>query len=358
MVIKRVIVHELVKNPQSKGASLDLSTGICMNGPITEKLITELDSRYNRLEIINARFKTSAGFKVAMAKYYKAQNDQSFIDFTKDVMNELEGIIKEVWFAKGGYFVFADYEGYVGVFLIRHKEGMLFKKKKGTIIVNPAEGIDFETMALACRVDIVKFANDEGRYLSFVSDRNEPISQYFIHWFSVQDVEDNRKDSFALMDILEDIAPPEDKDKNEFMEEVYDEIINNDGEVNLQTLGKKFYGDDQRFITHAKQRQSQINSKFKADDRMLKKFPFIRAKADEIDIRFPRKLYKMKIRLDKKKPNLIIIDSLPLANELNKKLGLNIPGAIKAMKAVGKIDSQGINKIRHPGGYLPQTDSE
>jgi nucleoid-associated protein YejK len=385
MVIERIIVHELVKNPQSKGASLDLSKDLSIKDSINEKLIAELDCRYNRLTITNARFKTPADveaeekkdkdsvkstegaheyvnkFRVAMDEYYKTKEDQSFIDFTKDVMKELERIIKDVWLAKGGYFVLADYDGYLGVFLIRHREGMFFIKQGGTFRVNSTIGIDFEKMALACRIDKEKFAHEEGRYLSFVSAKNEPISQYFTDWFSIKDVEDNRKDTINMMDILRDIDPPKDTDKIEFMEDVYTEIkIAPDGKVNLKTLGSRFYGDEQKVIDYAEKKNIQINHEFIADAKILKKFPFIRAKAEKIDIRFPRELYKNKIKLDQKKQNLIIIDSLLLANELRKQLGLNTKKHKKtgAIKAVDKKESRKIEKTQHPGINIPLADAE
>ena len=264
MDLKRMIITELVKEPQSKGANLGKPNPQDITVPINQRLIAELDSKYKTLEVRDTRFKTPfSQFKVALDGYSKVSNDRTFEVFTESVMKVLENIISKVWFAKGGYIVIADYDGFVGVFLIRHIKGLLIEKITGTIrMANPTEIIDYGKMAMACRIDIEKFTKNEYPYLSFVNDGNEPIAQYFLNWFSVD---------------VGDIPPTPER---------------------------------------------------------------IRAKADEIDIRFPMNLFRTKINFDPGKPNLIIIDSDSLASKLREKLGLNKTRITKAMKAEGKIELQ------------------
>lgn len=360
MEIKRVIIHELVKKVQSNKVILNPSTETCEVDENTEILVYKLDERYQDLNITYARFKTSNDansdegegqndnksngvkkknvnkFKLAMDNYFKEETDQSFTDFTTEVMKDLKDIIKEVRLAKGGYFVFADYESsdherYLGIFLIRHIEGMFFIRQERAFSINPAIGGDFEKMALACRINKEKYERKEKRYLSFVSSRNEEISRYFIYWFSAEDLKNNKIDTANFLNILEDIELPEGMDRDKLKQDVYYEIQEDfEGMTNLRTLAKKFYGNEKVFVDYADRKGIEIDSEFKVDQRKLIKSMVIRASAEkiegqlpEIEIIFPAVQFGSKVRLDDENPNLIIIDSKELADKIRELMGLN-----------------------------------
>lgn len=344
MVLERIIIHELIKERDSDKADSDLSKELCDDDSETKKLITILDKRYSKSDITYARFKTQPRkkpkakthnddnkFKIAMDKYYKDQNDNSFIAFTTAVMKDLEESIKEISPAKGGYFVFADYEKYVGVFLIRNTEGVLFEKDEDdtSFKVNPAMHIDFNAMAMACRIDKKEYKNKKKRYLSFISRKNEPIAKYFIEWFSARDIEDRKRDTGNLVKIIKTISPPIDKKtkkpmpKKEFIASVYSDVKSNpQGKANLKSIGKKFYGNSQALIVHAKKEDIKTDTEIYVHERALKKIEIIIAKADEIELRFPTKYYKNVVTLHEELPGIITIDSLELANNIREQLGM------------------------------------
>lgn len=343
ITLKRIIIHELKKKAKSNEASLDLSIKLCDIDNETKKLIALLDNRYSKADITHARFKTGSKkkpegetddtnkFMAAMDGYYKDQGDESFISFTKNVMENLGKSIKNISQAKGGYFVFADYDKYVGVFVIRHTKGILFEKDKNdeAFKVNPATHIDFGAMAMACRINKKEYENKKKRYLSFISRKNEPIAQYFTEWFFARDIEDSKNDTIELVKIIKAIPTPIDEEtkkpipKDEFIGRAKSYIESKpQRKVNVRTFAKEHYGDPKMIIDYAKKKGKKINTVIQAHKRALKGLEVIIAKADEIELRFPTKFYKSKVSLSENELNIIIIDSLELANDIREQLGV------------------------------------
>ena len=99
--------------------------------------------------------------------------------FPQETLKNLRDQVVNISPAKGGFLVFTDYENdlrdYVSVFLIRDTIGMLFKMDKGksSFTINPAEHLDLDKLAMACKIDITKYKQDSGKYLSFIKRKME-----------------------------------------------------------------------------------------------------------------------------------------------------------------------------------------
>ena len=174
MKLHQVIIHELQKQGGKTGAKLRSSNGL-MNSDHSEviNLITELNNRYkNRNEnygIFDEQNRTR--FHDEFEQYFndKASNER-FIEFTKRVSNDLKEKVDTVAPAKGGYLIFASYtekREFLGIFLIRDTQGVILKRNSTvkTFDIGKVEHIDFEKMAMACRINLRSFSSKAERYL-------------------------------------------------------------------------------------------------------------------------------------------------------------------------------------------------
>lgn len=336
MKINYVVVHELQKEVNRTGASLKLSSNLLDIDENCIELITELNKRYSALSITYANFVDDefSIFPREFCTYYEDRNEATFLNFSNNTIKKLKDIVKNNAPSKGGYLVFADYEdhgNFVGIFLIRNTTGKLFEQDTKTLNfkINTSVHIDFEKMAMACRINTDFYSRNEGRCLSFIKKGNADISNYFIEWISCSDKEDNTKDTLYLKEMLDVIPAPfnecgESIDRDDFREKVYKQIKNNDKSyVDLKILGKVLYDDEKKFTEFAQERELPINTEFKANPKILKKIINVNIKADHISLDFPHRYLNEKVIITPDLPNTIIINSSILAEKLRTEMDDN-----------------------------------
>lgn len=331
MNITHIVIHELEKETGKIGAGLTLfNTTIDNTDKRVVKLITELNNRYkNRTETYGVfDSKNPTVFHTAFEKYYKNRTEIDFVDFTQKASEDLRTRVDSNAPAKGGYLIFAHYEQtrkFVSAFLVRNTIGLSFKKdvKHKQFNLDDVQHIDFENLAMACRISIDAFRKKEIRYLSFINKKGDEMSQYFTRWISSTDTETNEDDTKLLYHLLSKIDPPSDSEtnqpleRNDFLDRVYSTIKSNPGKVvNVRNLSELFYGDADFLTNQIDVLGMNINGEFKAHPRTLRKFVHIRAKADNVELAFPHSAYKTVVRFDEKDKSQIIIKSEKLVEEV------------------------------------------
>lgn len=331
MKVNYIIVHHLVKEVTKTKAELDLSTEVLDMDDKAKDLVEELNKRYGSLRNIYATFDddTENHFPLVFNTYSKNQSKESFIDFSQKSAQNLRERIEGIAPAKGGYLVFTDYEEhsrFVGVFLIRNVKGKLFVKDipNKKFKIDTPEHIDLEKMAMACRINKSFFESSQGRYLSFIKRANEEMSDYFINWISAKDTEDNKQDTEHLRTIIQNIKPPIKDDgvemtTSEFLQ-ASNSFIRNcpDKTVDLRMIGKTFYNDDDILIEYASKNHIPINSEFKADSDVLRKFISVKAKGDSISLEFPQKYWRTEVTVNNDHSKVIINSSRLAQNILDE----------------------------------------
>ena len=195
---------------------------------------------------------------------------------------------------------------------------------------NPTIHIDFEKMAMACRINFEKFGAKEGRYLGFIDVKKEEVSKFFNEWISSKDQEDNITDTKHLLyDILKKIEPPKDEDGNPIQTELFlqevREFINGSPNrtVELKTISNQFYKDEDVIPSFVQKSNITINSQFKADAGILRRFININVKAEQITLNFPPKYFNEKVRIEGENNNLVIIDSEALASKISHEMRID-----------------------------------
>lgn len=332
MNIQWVIIHELSKVSGRTGAKVKLSNSILdqQHEDVIE-LVTELNSRYKTKTENYGVFdpEEPTRFHAEFNTYHGGQTEPSFITFTKQVTQDLREKIDSNAPARGGFLIFArydEYRPYVGVFLVRDTRGMHFKRNTtiDAFDVSRVEHIDFEKMAMACRINLDAFSTNESRYLSFINKKNDTLSQYFTSWISSTDMETNHADTQHLFDMLRGLPTPAGADgvvpdSTTFLSTV-SRFINEQPQkiVSLKQLGTTFYGDEMTLLNYAEEQGLPINGEFKAHSQVMKKFTRVSASADRIDLAFPQEFYNDVVRINENNPNQIIIESEALADAVRQ----------------------------------------
>lgn len=332
MIVHQVIIHELQKLGGKTGAKLRSSKGLmdCNNAEVIN-LITELNNRYkNRNENYGIFDKQApTRFHNEFKNYCESLTDKAFIDFTKNVSSDLREKVDSVAPAKGGYLVFANYSDhrdFIGVFLVRDTNGTILTRNAQvqTFNIGKVEHIDFEKMAMACRINLKLHNADAGRYLSFINKKSDTISKYFTSWISSTDTESNEQDTLYLYKILKNITPPKDEngidwDKDLFLDSVYKHVSSApEKQINIRELGATFFQDENILTNYAEQNEIPINTEFKGHSGALKRFIQIRAKADNIELAFQHGQYKNAVRIVGDKQ--IIIESASLVDKIKHQI--------------------------------------
>jgi len=340
MNVNKIVVHSLIKNENQQMASVDLSQDLLDINDMSVDLVQRLDASYRKTEITNAVFDDNHGnvFPKEFKDYLKHNNgDAAFLNFSQETIKNLREKVENISPAKGGFLVFTEYRNdernYVSVFLIRDTIGMLFKKDKGksSFIINPAEHLDLDKLAMACKIDLLKYESDSGKYLSFIKRKMENISEYFINWIAVKERESNKIFTDSLYELVNLVDLPLDENNKEIPREVFRARIFDYVKsaptriININDLSKFFYSHESYLVDFAEKHNITLDTEFQPDGRVMKKFIRIDLESDGIHIRFSRGELQKKIRFDDQNKNIVIIESEKFAADLRKEIEQNGP---------------------------------
>lgn len=328
MQVLHIVVHELIKKQHVIGAELIASDTVMPVENVTIELVKELNRRFQSNNSFNAIFgDQEKPFPSGFNSYNQNGTKQVFLDFTKKSSEELRSIIHLSAPAKGGYLVFADYEEhghFIAVFLIRNKSGMLFVRKSNRYVLDAeVQHIDFENMAMACRIncDIYNNPTNQERYLRFTKKDSEDVSAYFRDWITMNDTESMRENTKNLYRTLKDIPKPEDlngsiMEEDDFMRKAVNYIKDKKREVNVRQLSHYLYGDENRILDYATEKGIALDSEFLAEANLFSRYLQVRVKADRFELKFPREYFNDKVTIHPENHNIITIESQELANKI------------------------------------------
>ncbi|GAB3835898.1 nucleoid-associated protein [Hymenobacter jeollabukensis] len=329
LTIKHIIVHHLHKEQHKSNTQLDLSNSLLTIDESSQRLVEELNNRYgthNNSKVTYAKFGTGTVFPSAYHEFHANQNAEAFIKFTKETIVDLEKTISGVRLAKGGYVVFTQFENnqdFTGIYIIREKKGVLFKKDKdGSFKINDTFHIDFEKIAMGCRINNSVYNNSSNRYLSFIDSRKDEVSKFFNDWISTDNNTDNVTDTKALHRVLNKIDLPLDEHGNiaisreDLLNKAFHIIKDQSRTVDIAQLSHVLYNDPDHIARYVIDNNIEMSGMFKADSATLRKFSTIKVAADNIMLSFPLKALNELVTISEAHPDMITIRSEALANKI------------------------------------------
>lgn len=334
MTLNKIIIHELKKESESNEVELILSDDLLPNDDDAIALITLLSASYKSDKILYAVFDDSEGryFPEKFNEYRDStRENQDFIDFTRQVIGNLETLISPITFATGGYFIFAEYtengNNFISIFLIRDVEGKILNKTASSFSIQTVEYIDTKNLAMACRINENRINENDINYLSFTQLRQQEVSQYFKTWISIQQLESSAEYTKTLYSIITQIETPKNPetslryDLQTFRDLVYDYVAKNPNKtVNIKDLGKYFYNDENKISNYANENNLSIDTEFRYNGTQLRKFIKVEINRDGINLKFSRGALNEKVRFSEENPNQIIIESESFAKALKNQV--------------------------------------
>ena len=334
MELNKIIIHELKKESGTNETELIRSDELSEINDNSVGLVSALNNSYNSDKILYAVFDKSEGkyFPEKFQEYKDSpQSDEEFISFTRNVIGNLETLIKPVNLATGGYFVFAEYinntNNFLGVFLIRDTEGKTLSKTENSFTIDSIEYVDTSNLAMACRINNDKYDIDEENYLSLTQLRQQDISEYFKNWISIEQIETSSEYTKQLYDIISQIERPINPDtETEYEIENFRNLVYNyassspNRTINLRDLSQHFYNDPNTISDYAMDNDIAIDTEFRYNSRKLKRFIKLEVNRDGINFKISRGAFDDKVRFSEEDDSLVIIESATFANALRNEI--------------------------------------
>ncbi len=334
MELNKIIIHELKKESGTNETELIRSDELTEINENSIGLVSALNNSYNSDKILYAVFDKSEGkyFPEKFQEYNdSSQNNERFISFTRNVIGNLDALIKPVTLATGGYFVFAEYTNngndFLGVFLIRDTEGKTLSKTESSFSIDSIEYVDTSNLAMACRINNGKYDVDEENYLSLTQLRQQDISEYFKNWISIEQIETSSEYTKQLYDIISQIERPINPETNNeyeienFRNLVYSYASSSPNRtINLRDLSQHFYNDPNTISNYAMDNDIAIDTEFRYNSRQLKRFVKLEVNRDGINFKISRGAFDDKVRFSDEDYSLVIIESETFANALRNEI--------------------------------------
>lgn len=302
MILKRIIIHELIKEAGKTEASFVPSTSLLTVSEGLTSMIQEVHESFEKLINSYHKFKPHSEHKsifINAHKYTKnEETDERFLNWSKKGMRELEDVIKSVSFATGGYYVFSDYEingsKFLSIVIVRNKEAFNIKwdEATGMYKVDTTENINIEQMAMGFRLNVSLYRGASDRnYIAIINKKGDGASQYFKDWVCVDEGTGPKQNTNNFINIIKEIGLPEnfDGDEDTFFKHVYESIQNeqksNQGNVNVDRISELFYADRGRIRKYADDKYGQeLDTEFKVHTDSLRKLIRYNAKVKGISI--------------------------------------------------------------------------
>lgn len=336
MNLIRAVIHEIIKQPQTNGAASFLSELLLPINQSTVRLAQNLNGAFSNEKSSYGNFQTiDNSFYTNFSLHQDTQTDISFLEFTRVVTDQLSVVLSRIFFAKGGFFVFCQYNlnntNFFSVYLVRDVEGVLFNKDNvnHTFQISPVKYLDTNKLAMGARVNIEKLTNSDNNHISLTKSNQADISDYFIEWIGMTRPESNADFTNTLFQIISSIDSPinpatgQQFEINEFREAAYELIKAAPNKVvNLRDLSNSFFGEENTLIEFAEAKGYELDHEFRYDGRALSKFKRINANRDGIRLSFARGDLDTKISLSDDDNELVTIRSRSLADAIRQQIDL------------------------------------
>ncbi len=339
MEIKHIIIHELQKEAADKSGRPATSQKTLQMDEKAAELAERLDSLFNSGNAQQAHGVFDLGeekqYPPLFFDYIQSPDEEGFVNFTKKSLFVLNDIITSTA-AKGGYFVFMDYQSdageFFGIFLLRNSSSFHFNRTgpEQAFEIDSVEHLDLDKFSMACRIDIQKYYTGEGNYLIFTKNsRLSDLSNYFYEWLAVDEemLHTTKRYTEELLAMTDEMECPLDKEgkeipREEFRHQVYEYVKESDNKrVNIPDLSKKIFPEkDNYFMNYAKENNFTIDVDFRPDPKTMKKFHRIEAWADNIKIGFEIADLDVNVMIDPEDSSKIIIRSEKLVAKIREQI--------------------------------------
>lgn len=311
LTTNQVIVHELIKEADANEAQLFLSNSLLPLDEKTELLIEKLNLTFEQKSDTLQGYLSSPE-DALFPGYFQELVDQDFAEadfmrFSKETMQALQLSLQGITGAKGGYLVYAEYrffeQDYLGVFLIRDTEGLVFDKQSeaGVFEITSTTYLNTDRLAMAGRINISHFKAGSQRCLELIkyAKSQKNISEYFQNWIGLDRPESSKALTQTFLEVVNELPLPLKEDSNEKMEEeefraeVLNFALRNPQKtISIEQFDKAFYGEEKTVQKLFEDQGVEMEDSFRFDQGAMKNYYHYRASADGLSLSFNHSHYR------------------------------------------------------------------
>jgi nucleoid-associated protein len=332
MNVTKLVIHEIEKRQGIQEAHLTLSKKLIVNNNRTLKLVEQLNKSFTiESKVVRTEFeeKERHKFKRDLDVFLENYGESDFLEFSASTIDELASLMRISPFAVGGYYVYANYTNlgreYFAVFIIRDAERLLFRRNQDDtgFVIDETKIVDTNKLAMACRIDLEKYSNDDIRYLHFTNYNQRDISEYFIQWIEASLVDKSKEDTVELLSILKNVDLPVDPETEEEYEEdkfrtkIFDHVNSTGKVVRLRELGANFWDDENFLLNYVEEHDIEINNEFRAIGSVLNRLKKYEIASGNLKVSFKQSDLNERNLRPGDGVNTIIIESAALRNKLD-----------------------------------------
>ena len=343
MNINYIAAHRINKSVNETGATAQLATELLTVDHKSEQLLigcNELFATSPSLTYASFDMYSGKRFPELFLDFRADSHAAGFLEFSRQATQELCDDISVIPAAKGGWLLFADYSSgdgnYLAVCYLREQGGQRFSFPAGAASPQLLDTsvLDPERLAMACRIDKIRYSNNLGAYLTLTKNsRLRDISEYFVDWLSTDLDSMANKTTYtrAVTEIVDGMPCPVDPATGEIMqpEQLRERVLDYataaarnapDKTVNLAEMSREIYGDDEAMTRFADENGYEVPDDFQPDIKILQRRTRVDVYAEGVKLQFPLSLFNKLVRIDGKNPARVIIESDEMANLVRRQL--------------------------------------
>ncbi|UPZ16899.1 nucleoid-associated protein [Flavobacterium humidisoli] len=200
MEVKKIVLHRIDKEKKEKG-TLKFSNKLMEIDETVIGFVERLIKIYNSKNPSQGTFEeddVNYPFQVKVKEYLE---NQDFLTFTTDAMHILKSRM-DINTTTGGYVVFIHYVEKQVDFII---SSMMDKDTQYTnteeLGIQKLMTLNIEKLARANRLNLDKWKNNNGRYLTFIKG-TRAVSQYFVKFIGATDISSAKENFKKLKDTI------------------------------------------------------------------------------------------------------------------------------------------------------------
>lgn len=333
MEIKKIVIHNVKKETKNPAVIVLAEEMLNINDVNANSLVNDLYSFFSKsikYGIFSSSEKSMFSSKFENLVQTQEIEENSFLNFSQTVLEDLKVRMDSIPQSKGGYIVFVELsnnnEDFVAVFVVRDKNGKQFQYKNNKVEIKEVVHVDTNKLAMACRINLSSYKEKKDRYLSFLSTTQDEASKYFIKWIGAEAQSKSEEDTKNFRKIINNVTLPKDENGNEISREdvrkrIYELCSKTySNEINLRVVSEEIWKEPDYLTKYAESENISINDTFIGDKAELKKLTSYSISSDKIRLDFPTEYIGGKIRIDTKNPSIVVIESSSLASKLKEEL--------------------------------------
>lgn len=327
--LKRLVIHELIKQSGENTVELKVSHILSALNEEANVLIQRLtNTLFEKEDTLNGVLESAEESpfpKFLQQLVGEPITNETFLDFTQETMQTLKLGLQGVTAAKGGYFVFAEFDRvfqelgadwedepgdpqhFLAIFLVRDTDGLIFNRgsEDQTYKIQPTTYLNIEKLAMAAQIDVNKYLKEEQksedqrkeRYVKMIkhAKTQKEISEYFITWIGLEQGKSNRDLSNTFVEIVHELPRPVNQETgevmndHEFLQETHAFLKSNpDGIVQVREYEQHFFGEETPVQDFATQNDLNLDTEFKYNKGVINSLNDFKVNGDGVNVKFSR----------------------------------------------------------------------